>query len=101
MPVGQILQRLYLREQNEGNNLANKQQFYLTITAFGDHVRLRDRPAGLFSLFRAFSSCKIFARRSNPACNVASNESCIVGCCASAFADCGEITSFASLGKDH
>ena len=43
MPVGQILQRLYLREQNEGNNLAHQQQFYLTITAFGDHVRLRDR----------------------------------------------------------
>ena len=45
MPVGQILQRLYLREQNEGNNLANQQQFYLTITAFGDQVRLRDWPA--------------------------------------------------------
>ena len=53
MPVGQILQRLYLREQNEGNNLANQQQFYLTITAFGDHVRLRDRPAVLNML--AFS----------------------------------------------
>ena len=47
MPVEQILQRLYLREQNEGNNLTNQQQFYLTITALGDHVRLRYRPAVL------------------------------------------------------
>ena len=56
MPVGQILQRLYLREQNEGNNLTNKQQFYLTITAFGDHVRLRDRPAVLrvLAFFHSF-----------------------------------------------
>ena len=47
MPVGQILQRLYLREQNEGNNLTNRQQFYLIITALGDQVRLRDLPAFL------------------------------------------------------
>ena len=85
MPVGQILQRLYLREQNEGNNLTNRQQFYLIITVLGDQVRLRDLPAVLrvlafFLLFRAFSSCKIFARKSKPACIVASNVSCIVGC---------------------
>ena len=42
MPVGQILQRLYLGEQNEGNNLTNRQQFYLIITALADQVRLRD-----------------------------------------------------------
>ena len=47
MPVGQILQRLYLREQNEGNNLTNRQQFYLIITALADQVRLRDLPAFL------------------------------------------------------
>ena len=103
MPVGQILQRLYLREQNEGNNLTNRQQFYLTITAFGDHVRLRDLPAVLrvlaflLRLFRAFSSCKIFARRSKPTCMVASNVCCIVGCGESTFADFGEITTLASL----
>ena len=102
MPVGQILQRLYLREQNEGNNLTNRQQFYLTITALGDQVRLRDLPAFLrvlafLLLFRAFSSCKIFAKRSTPACIVASNVSCIVSCGWSTFADCGEITTLASL----
>ena len=85
MPGGQILQRLYLGEQNEGNNLTNRQQLYFIITAFGDHVRLGDLPAFLrmlafFLLFRAFSSCKIFAKRSKPACIVASNVSCIVGC---------------------
>ena len=85
MPVGQILQRLYLREQNEGNNLTNRQQFYLIITALADQGEIA-RPAsfsedaGLFLLFRAFSSCKIFAKRSKPACIVASNVSCIVGC---------------------
>ena len=47
MPVGQILQRLYLREQNEGNNLTNRQQFYLIIAVLGDQVRLRDLPAVL------------------------------------------------------
>ena len=47
MPVGQILQRLYLGEQNEGNNLTNRQKFYLIITALADQVRLRDLPAFL------------------------------------------------------
>ena len=47
MPGGQILQRLYLGEKNEGNNLTNRQQFYLIITAFGHHVRLGDLPAFL------------------------------------------------------
>ena len=50
MPGGQILQRLYLGEKNEGNNLTNRQQFYLIITAFGDHVRLGDLPAFLTML---------------------------------------------------
>ena len=56
MPVGQILQRLYLREQNEGNNLTNRQQFYLIITVLGDQVRLRDLPAVLrvLAFFHSF-----------------------------------------------
>ena len=82
MPVGQILQRLYLREQNEGNNFTNRQQFYLIITVLGDQVRLHDLPAVLrvLAFFYSFDSCKISARKSKPACIVASNVSCIVGC---------------------
>ena len=53
MPVGQILQRLYLREQNEGNNLTNRQQLYLIITALGDQVRLRDLPAVIWRHYRS------------------------------------------------
>ena len=57
--------------------------------------------AGLFILFRAFSSCQIFARWTTPPCIDTCNVSCMVGCCESTLADGGEIIIRSSYSVHH